>query len=196
MLALVAVVAVVALPDRAPVNVVVVRLLVDGLKDKPVPKLKAWLELVEEATNNGKNEALVEVDTVAPLLALVAVVAVAALPPILKLATGVVEATENGAVPVANVEVSCPDILIVVAPVMAPVESMTIEGVFRKFLYPVAEAKLIPLVVLSASLPLVPAAKLMTFKVLVPEDGLVLLTGVKTTPPTVVPAPALVVVKE
>ena len=33
-------------------------------------------------------------------------VAVAALPPMLRLATGVVEATTNGAVPVANVEVN------------------------------------------------------------------------------------------
>jgi hypothetical protein len=60
----------------------------------------------------------------------------------------------------------------------------------------VAEAKLMPLVTLSASLPLVPAANEMTFKVLVPEEGLVLLVGVKTMPPTVFPAPPLVVVKE
>ena len=35
------------------------------------------------------------------------VVTVAALPPILKLATGVVEVTTNGAVPIATVEVNC-----------------------------------------------------------------------------------------
>lgn len=58
-----------------------------------------------------------------------------------------------------------------------------------------AEAKLIPVVVLSASLPPVPAGKLMTFKVLVPEEGFVLLVGVKTRPATVFPAPPLVEVK-
>lgn len=105
LVAVVAVVAVVALPERAPVKVVVLRLLVDGLKERPVPRLKAWFELVDEATNNGKKEALVETETVAPLLALVAVVAVAALPPMERLATGVVEATTNGAVPVETVEV-------------------------------------------------------------------------------------------
>ena len=48
---------------------------------------------------------MVETATVAPLVALVAEVAVAAFPPILKPATGVVEATTNGAVPVAMVDV-------------------------------------------------------------------------------------------
>jgi hypothetical protein len=43
---------------------------------------------------------------------------------------------------------------------------------------------------------LVPAAKSITFKVLVLEDGLVLLTGVKTKPWTVFPAPELVEVYE
>jgi len=105
LVALVAVVAVVALPLKAPVKVVVVRLLVDGLKDNPVPRLKAWLPLDDEATNNGKNEELVETETVAPLVALVAVVAVAALPPILRLATAVVDETTNGAVPVETVDV-------------------------------------------------------------------------------------------
>ena len=47
--------------------------------------------------------------------------------------------------------------------------------------------------VLSASLPPVPAGKLMTFKVLVPEEGLAELVGVMTKPETVVPAPVLVV---
>ena len=55
-----------------------------------------------------------------------------------------------------------------------------------------AEAKLIALVVLSASLPPVPAGKLMTFKVLVPETGLALLVGVMTRPEEVTPAPVLV----
>ena len=81
---------------------------------------------------------------------------------------------------------------IVPAPETLPEESMTIDGVFKKFLYPVAEAKLIPLVVLSASLPPVPVGKLITFKVLVPEDGLVLLVGVMTRPEEVTPAPPLV----
>jgi hypothetical protein len=51
---------------------------------------------------------LLDTATVVPLVALVAlvaVVAVAAFPPILKFATGVVDATTNGAVPVAKVEV-------------------------------------------------------------------------------------------
>ena len=55
-----------------------------------------------------------------------------------------------------------------------------------------AEAKLIPLVVLSASFPPVPAGKLKTFMVLVPELGLVLLVGVNTKPALVTPAPELV----
>ena len=42
----------------------------------------------------------------ARFVAVVALVAVAALPPIFKFATGVVEATTNGAVPVAIAEVS------------------------------------------------------------------------------------------
>ena len=48
------------------------------------------------------------------------------------------------------------------------------------------------MVVRFPALPPVPAGKLMTFKVLVPEDGAVLLVGVKTTPWTVFPAPPLV----
>ena len=51
---------------------------------------------------------------------------------------------------------------------------------------------MIPLVLLSASLPPVPAGKLTTFMTLIPLDGLVLLVGVMTKPETVVPAPALV----
>ena len=45
------------------------------------------------------------------LLALVAVVEVAAFPPILKFATGVVEVTTKGAVPVAKVDVICPEVV-------------------------------------------------------------------------------------
>ena len=55
-----------------------------------------------------------------------------------------------------------------------------------------AEAKLIPLVVLSASLPPVPDGKLMTLRVLTPLDGLVLLVGVITNPELVTPADELV----
>ena len=55
-----------------------------------------------------------------------------------------------------------------------------------------AEAKLIPLVVLSASLPPVPDGKLMTFKVLTPLEGLVELVGVMTNPDEVTPADELV----
>ena len=78
------------------------------------------------------------------------------------------------------------------APDMLPDESMTIVGVLRKFLYPVAEAKLIPLVVLSASLPPTPAGKLITLRVLTPLEGLVLLVGVITNPDDVTPADELV----
>ena len=78
--AVVAEVAVVALPESAPVNVVVARLLVDGLKVSPVPKLNGWLPLEEDAKKAGKKEALDEVATVVPLVALVAVVAVVAEP--------------------------------------------------------------------------------------------------------------------
>jgi len=52
------------------------------------------------------------------------------------------------------------------------------------------------LVVRLPALPPVPAGKLMTFKVLVPEDGTVLLAGVKTKPETAFPAPALVLAYE
>ena len=55
------------------------------------------------------------------VVAEVALVAVAALPPILRLATGVVEATTNGAVPVVAVEVICP---LTVRPVRVPTEVM------------------------------------------------------------------------
>lgn len=51
-----------------------------------------------------------------------------------RLATLVVEATEKGAVPVARVEVNCPERLRVVMPLKAPAEVMTKEGELRKFL--------------------------------------------------------------
>lgn len=47
------VVAVLALPVSPPVKVVVVRVLVLGLKVRPVPRFVAWLPLVDEATNKG-----------------------------------------------------------------------------------------------------------------------------------------------
>jgi hypothetical protein len=59
------VVAVVAFPLNAPVKVVVVRLLVLGLKLKPVPRFTVWVELLELATNKGKKLALVLVLVVA-----------------------------------------------------------------------------------------------------------------------------------
>lgn len=63
----------------------------------------------------------------------VALVTVAAFPPIERLATGVVEATTNGAVPVARVEVSCPDIPTVVIPERAPaVETSNPEELIEK----------------------------------------------------------------
>ena len=48
-----AVVAVEAFPASAPVKVVVLKLLVDGLKVKPVPRLNGWLLLEEEAKKAG-----------------------------------------------------------------------------------------------------------------------------------------------
>jgi len=53
--------------------------------------------------------------------AVVADVAVAAFPPILKLATGVVEATVNGAVPVATVDTSVEPVKVPVAARLVPV---------------------------------------------------------------------------
>src|ERR1017187_6613729 len=63
----------------------------------------------------------------APPAIFVAVVAVAALPPILKLATGVVEVTTRGAVPVAMVEVNCP-VTLKLVPVAAPITGVTRVG--------------------------------------------------------------------
>jgi hypothetical protein len=53
LVALVAVVAVVALPDNAPEKVVVVKVLVEGLKVSPDPRLNGWLLFVEEENNAG-----------------------------------------------------------------------------------------------------------------------------------------------
>jgi hypothetical protein len=55
------------------------------------------------------------------------VVTVAAFPPILKLATGVVDVTTNGAVPVATVEVNCP-VTLKLVPVAAPITGVTKVG--------------------------------------------------------------------
>jgi len=74
-----------------------------------------------------------------------AVVAVAAFPPILKLATGVVEVTTKGAVPVATVEVNC-------VPERFP-EATTEVGVMAPRLNVIAGA-----VVALATVPLTPLA--------------------------------------
>ena len=78
------------------------------------------------------------------------------------------------------------------APEMLPDESMAMVGVFKKLAYPVADSKLMPLVVFPAALPPVPAGKSTTFKVLVSDEGAVLLVGVITRPLEVTPAPELV----
>ncbi len=75
--------------------------------------------------------------------------AVPALPPMERLVTGVVEVTTKGAVPMAMVEVSwvpetpAVEVMapepIVPAPVILPAEDITMEGVFKKLLKPVAE---------------------------------------------------------
>jgi len=61
-------------------------------------------------------------------VAVMAVVAVTALPPMLKLATGVVEVTTKGAVPVATVEVNCP-LTLKLVPVAVPITGVTRVGV-------------------------------------------------------------------
>ena len=71
-----------------------------------------------------------------------AVVAVAAFPPILKLATGVVEVTTNGAVPVGTVEVNWPETLKLV-PVAAPITGVTKVGDVAKTTEPVPVASVI-----------------------------------------------------
>jgi hypothetical protein len=82
-----------------------------------------------------------------------------------------------------------------VSPVSDPADERIAVGVLKKFLYPVAEAKLIPVVVKLPALPPVPASKEITLTVLVPEDGVVLLVGVKSIPCRATPAPALVSVR-
>ncbi len=92
--------------------------------------------------------------------------------------------------------VMAPDKPRVVTPETAPAEEMTIEGVFRKLVKPVADWKVMPLIVLE--LVLVAAGKLMPFKVL---ELLVLvpLARVKSRPETAVAptaADALVTVSD
>ncbi len=70
--------------------------------------------------------------TFVAVVAVVAKVAVAAFPPILRFATGVVEATVNGAVPVATFEmitgaVRLPDVVKLV-PVATPITGVTRVG--------------------------------------------------------------------
>ena len=101
--ALVADVAVVALPDNAPENVVAVTVPVDGLKVNLVEETFCGRLPVVVVTHVGYTVAFVVVSSViAVFVALVAVPDVAAF----KFATCVVEATANGAVPVATVLVS------------------------------------------------------------------------------------------
>ena len=57
----------------------------------------------------------------------VTVLAVAALPPILRLSTGVVDVTTNGAVPIATVDVNCP-VTLKLVPVAAPNTGVTKVG--------------------------------------------------------------------
>ena len=72
-----------------------------------------------------------------------AVVAVAAFPPILKLATGVVEVTTNGAVPMATVEVSGPETDKLV-PVAAPIFGIVSIGEADNTTFPVPVAVVTP----------------------------------------------------
>jgi hypothetical protein len=71
----------------------------------------------------------------------------------------------------------------VVAPLTAPVDEMTIDGVLRKFEKPVAEVKLIPLMILE--LVLVAAWKLIPLVVL-ELLALVPLAKVRSSPETAV----------
>ena len=59
-----------------------------------------------------------------------------------------------------------------------------------------AEAKLIPLVVVPEGNRAVPASKERRFKVLVPDDGVVVLVGVMSKPPMVTPDPGLLLVND
>lgn len=88
--------------------------------------------------------------------------------------------------------VTVPEEVIPVAPVIAPAEEITIEGVFKKLVYPVAERKFIPLVV-SDPPRTPPASKLSRFRALVPDKGVEVLVGVISNPPTVIPALAVLV---
>ena len=100
-----------------------VRFPVDGLKDNFVDDTFWGRFPLVVVTQVGYMVALVVVSfVIAVFVALVAVPAVATL----KLATGVVEATTKGAVPVARVLVNWPDMPIVVTEASAPEDSVTV----------------------------------------------------------------------
>ena len=71
------------------------------------------------------------------------VVTVAALPPILKFVTGVVEVTTNGAVPMATVEVNEP-VRLKLVPVAAPIAGVTKVGEVDNTTFPVPVAAVTP----------------------------------------------------
>ena len=72
------------------------------------------------------------------------------------------------------------------APVMAPPEEMSMLGVLRKLVKPLAEEKVMPLTV-----PPEPATRFTRFDVLVPEEGLAAAPSVIVMPFTASPAPVL-----
>lgn len=82
---------------------------VEGLNVCVVLRLKGWFPFEDDAKKAGKYEALFDTETVAPLVALVAVVVVVELSAVAawRLATKVVLETTIGAVPVAIVDVNC-----------------------------------------------------------------------------------------
>ena len=89
-------------------------------------------------------------------------------------------------VPEATVEAPVKFVaLTTVAPEIAPVAEILIEGVFKKLLKPVAEAKLIPLIRPRALL--FAASKLIPLVVSIPKPALLASTNVKSIPLTVVP---------
>ena len=135
--------------------------IVPAVAPAPVPKVKVWApkfglifvpSMAAEAftsafkiTPGAMAVALPEEVTSPVRLALV--VTVAALPPILKLATGVVEVTINGAVPVATVEVNEP-VRLRLVPVAAPITGVTRVGevfITKVLPVPVCEATLVVL---------------------------------------------------
>lgn len=91
-----------------PENPVAVKIPVEGTKLSFVDDTVWGRFPVFAVTQVGYTVAAVAISLLmAVLVAFKAVVAVAAFPPILKLATGVVEVTTKGAVPVAIVDVNC-----------------------------------------------------------------------------------------